>query len=672
MKVQLYIIRCKEIWKAYWTIAIQADIYYWRAVQSGHEALAGGDSFSGAAAKVGEVFSSIYLWKPQLPLGIAVDAVERWRARSKNRRMSDHEAMRLLVRQAAVCSGEEGIRAAGSIESIELGVSSTRDSTMISEEAVRAIAARLNGRAALLGEAQQLLAAGPPICRAAAGDWSALSAALQLAALRGQLRLRTAVAASQPAASPLRRLLPAPLRRGGRRCLRCGSGEERMNRTACEACGSSACAYCEACLTMGRSRECGLLILGGGMEGLAYAHRAAVPKAAQPSAAARGRGGRVPAAPDARWGLSPAQHAAASAALQYALPRLQLTATQASARINTPFLLWAVTGAGKTEMVFPLIEAALASGGRALVATPRRDVVLELDPRIRRAFPEARVVTLYGGSEQRWDEGEIMLATTHQLFRFHEYFQLVIVDELDAFPYHGDLRLQYAAAKASVPGGAVILLTATPSRALQLAARRKKLEYVRVPVRYHRYPLPVPIYVRIPQVAKLIAQRRVPSSLLLRLRASIERGAQCFVFVQQIRHAEPTASLLRAALPGVPIGATSSKDEDRSHHVQSFRERQLRVLVTTTILERGVTVTHSDVFILDADGRLFDEASLVQMAGRAGRSKDDPDGRVYFCAPVRSLSQLSAIKQIKSMNREAKAKGFLFSKLQPVNEVSSD
>ncbi|WP_338135944.1 hypothetical protein [Paenibacillus thiaminolyticus] len=85
-------------------------------------------------------------------------------------------------------------------------------------------------------------------------------------------------------------------------------------------------------------------------------------------------------------------------------------------------------------MVFPLIEDALLHGGRALVATPRRDVVLELKPRIEKAFPAERVVTLYGGSPERWGEGRITLATTHQLLRFDRAFDLVIIDELDALP----------------------------------------------------------------------------------------------------------------------------------------------------------------------------------------------------------------------------------------------
>jgi competence protein ComFA len=162
-----------------------------------------------------------------------------------------------------------------------------------------------------------------------------------------------------------------------------------------------------------------------------------------------------------------------------------------------------------------------------------------------------------------------------------------------------------------------------------------------------------------PRISEQLAKRELSRPLLCRIASSLSRGAQCFVCVQQIRYAVPLAELLRSALPGIPIGATSSKDAERTQRVQAFRNRELRILVTTTILERGVTVPFSDVFILDADSKLFDEASLVQMAGRAGRSKDDPNGRVYFLASASNQSQRRAIAQIASMNREAERSGYL-------------
>lgn len=318
------------------------------------------------------------------------------------------------------------------------------------------------------------------------------------------------------------------------------------------------------------------------------------------------------------------------------------------------FLLWAVTGAGKTEMLFPLIESVRSRGGRVAVATPRRDVVLELAPRLRRAFPDEEIAALYGGSEERWRSGGLVLATTHQLLRFAHAFDLVVIDELDAFPFHGDPMLAYAAEAARAPGGRTVYLSATPPPELQRLVRAGRVACAKVPVRYHRHPLPVPELLRIPKTADFVRAGKLPPSLLRRWRTSLARGAQVFVFVPKIALAEPLAALLRRAFKNVPVGATSSRDEDRAGKVLSFRSAELRMLVTTTILERGVTVPRSDVYVLDADSGLFDEASLVQMAGRAGRSADDPAGAVVFAASQKTRAQSGARRQIRRMNRLAR------------------
>lgn len=158
-------------------------------------------------------------------------------------------------------------------------------------------------------------------------------------------------------------------------------------------------------------------------------------------------------------------------------------------------------------------------GGRVLIATPRRDVVIELDPRIRRAFPEQSVVTLYGGSKQRWERGDITLATTHQLMRFENSFDLVIIDELDAFPYVNDATLHYAAGKSGKHTAVRIFLSATPPYLLQREARRGLLPHAKVPVRFHRHPLPVPRLIPTQKVAVLLATGKLPLASLTPLRS---------------------------------------------------------------------------------------------------------------------------------------------------------
>jgi competence protein ComFA len=493
-----------------------------------------------------------------------------------------------------------------------------------------------NGRHLLMDEALALAAHhGLPL----AVSPQRLAFAVQLARLRGELTVEPGLRA---------RLVRRPFwRRSPRRaytCERCGSGEDRLRWTDCPHCGQP-CPYCEECLVMGRVRACTPLIRSG-------------PNGGGGARVMAGSGAPHPDELLAPWGLSDAQAAASRAGLEFLLA--PSSARRKDVGQEPPcFLIWAVTGAGKTEMVFPFLSAAIAQGGRALVATPRKDVVLELSPRVQRAFPQAKVATLYGGSEERWDIGDIVIATTHQLLRFREGFDVVVIDELDAFPFHNNAALAYAARKACKPHGRYILLSATPPSDMKRMARRGRLPHAKVPVRYHRRPLPVPQLRTTDSLQRMLSAGRLSRPLMERVRHSLRRGAQLFVFVPGIAMVEPLVTLLRQFDPAAAIQGTSSKDPERARKVRDFREGAIRILVTTTILERGVTVPKSDVIVLDADSRLFDEASLVQMAGRAGRSAVDLAGSVAFLARHRTGSQTAAVSHIRSMNRLARKQGYL-------------
>ncbi|MDF9840130.1 MULTISPECIES: helicase-related protein [unclassified Paenibacillus] len=515
------------------------------------------------------------------------------------------------------------------------------------------LVAMLYGRSLLQPEVEALLV------EQAEGAERRWRAAAQLAHLQGRLKLEAAVghvsvsgggkgddcsgvgSIRWKAVQAALRLPPllwrgAARRRADARCLRCGSAA--TGRTPCAACGLLCCAYCEACLALGRSRSCALLI------------RSAASPAVRCTAA-----GTSPTVAARRWGLSAAQAGAAGAALGFLAARGKRATREGPER----FLLWAVTGAGKTEITFPLLDAVLAAGGRAAVATPRRDVVLELAPRLARAFPAASLAVLYGGSPDRWIPGRITIATTHQLMRFYQAFDLVIIDELDAFPYHNDPMLAFAAGQACKPDGAFIFLSATPPRQLQREVSFGRLPHARVPVRFHGHPLPVPQHLTMNPVHLCIKKGGLPRAFIQALRRSLAREAQVFLFVSRIAHIEPLLVLLCRIFPDVRIEGTSSQDPFRPAKVMSFRGREIRMLVTTTILERGVTVPRSDVYILDADSSLFDEASLVQMAGRAGRSQEDPAGTVLFLSPQWTSSQRKAIAQIRTMNAIACRRGYL-------------
>src|SRR5699024_12539591 len=103
----------------------------------------------------------------------------------------------------------------------------------------------------------------------------------------------------------------------------------------------------------------------------------------------------------------------------------------------------------------------------------------------------------------------------------------------------------------------------------------------------------------------------------------------------------------------------SSADQLRQEKVLLMRAESLDILVTSSILERGVSFKGVQVFVLGANHPVFNTAALVQIAGRAGRKIECPTGNVYFFHNGETKAIKQAIKQIKQMNDLAMKRGLI-------------
>ncbi|WP_300615173.1 DEAD/DEAH box helicase [uncultured Lactobacillus sp.] len=312
-------------------------------------------------------------------------------------------------------------------------------------------------------------------------------------------------------------------------------------------------------------------------------------------------------------------------------------------------LVEAVTGAGKTEMIFPLLAEAFSRGCRVAIATPRIDVVNELYPRLVAAFGEVEIGKYHGREEKQPANEQLVICTTHQLFKYYQAFDLLIIDEIDSFPYAGNPQLHFAAGNAVKKTGSRVFLTATPPEDLVKAARQGKLAIVRLNRRFHGYPLPVPqldLYVK-----PFLTKGRLHPKLARRIKMAAKSGHPLLVFLPRIAQMPQYFAAVKRLLPNLRLATVYAQDPDRLEKVEKFRKGDLDLLLTTTILERGVTFKHVWVIIVAADDEIYSAASLVQIAGRVGRDKQDPDGLVLFCYRRYSRQIRSAVKQIKEMNR---------------------
>ena len=84
-----------------------------------------------------------------------------------------------------------------------------------------------------------------------------------------------------------------------------------------------------------------------------------------------------------------------------------------------------------------------------------------------------------------------MICTTHQLLKFHQAFDLLIVDEVDSFPFVNNEHLYYGVRNARKKE-VVCVLNSNAYERIAEALQQKKLAASILPARYHRRPLPVP------------------------------------------------------------------------------------------------------------------------------------------------------------------------------------
>lgn len=316
-----------------------------------------------------------------------------------------------------------------------------------------------------------------------------------------------------------------------------------------------------------------------------------------------------------------------------------------------PTLVHAVTGAGKTEMIYQVVAKVIDEGGAVCLASPRIDVCLELYKRLQNDF--ACEIALLHGESEPYFRTPLVVATTHQLLKFYHAFDLLIVDEVDAFPYVDNTMLYYSVKNSVKEDRLRIFLTATSTDELDKKVRTGELKRLSLPRRFHGNPLIIPKPVWLSDFNRYIEKSQLSPKLKSYIKKQRRTGYPLLIFASEIKKGEKLKELLQEQFPNENIGFVSSVTENRLEQVQDFRDGELTILISTTILERGVTFPCVDVFVVEANHRLFTKSSLIQIGGRVGRSMDRPTGELLFFHDGLNVSIKKAIKEIKQMNKEA-------------------
>ena len=128
-----------------------------------------------------------------------------------------------------------------------------------------------------------------------------------------------------------------------------------------------------------------------------------------------------------------------------------------------------------------------------------------------------------------------------------------------------------------------------------------------LPRRFHGNPLPNFTIRRVGEWRK-----KMPRQLRQLLQTYQQTGQRFLLFVPSVADLDTVLTMVHHGTPDMAIASTHATDSERQAKVQAMRDESLQALITTTILERGVTFPGIDVIILGADDAVFSQAALIQ------------------------------------------------------------
>jgi primosomal protein N' (replication factor Y) len=171
----------------------------------------------------------------------------------------------------------------------------------------------------------------------------------------------------------------------------------------------------------------------------------------------------------------------------------------------SPFLLYGVTGSGKTEVYLQAAARALELGGTAIFLVPEIGLTPQFLARFRARFGELAVAVLHSGltDRERFDEwmrirhgeAKLVIGPRSAVFAPVEDLRLLVVDEEHDGSYKQEEGLRYhardvAMVRARQSNAVCVLGSATPALETLHNAQQGKFELLRLPARVGSRRLP--------------------------------------------------------------------------------------------------------------------------------------------------------------------------------------
>ena len=286
-------------------------------------------------------------------------------------------------------------------------------------------------------------------------------------------------------------------------------------------------------------------------------------------------------------------------------------------------LLQGDVGAGKTLVAASAILYAVEAGFQAALMAPTQVLAEQHFENFQRWFSPVGVRTALRTSARQershleWEGESQVLIGTHALLHDVPFQQLglVVIDEQHKFGV-----LQRAKLLDRQPAPDLLVMTATPiprTLAMTVYGDLEVSVLDEKPTNRRSIITRVRSSSKVPEAAEFIRER-------------VETGRQAYIIYPVIDESETLSvkaattefvhweKILAPARCGLLHGRLSS--DEKENVMEAFRQGQIDVLISTTVIEVGVDVPNATVILIENAER-FGLAQLHQLRGRIGRSQ---------------------------------------------------
>jgi len=314
-------------------------------------------------------------------------------------------------------------------------------------------------------------------------------------------------------------------------------------------------------------------------------------------------------------------------------------------------LLEGEVGSGKTAVATGLIFQALEAGLNAVFLAPTEVLANQHSESLKILLPKyANQIALHTGSKKHVGSGTRVIVGTHALmYAGIELTDIgaVIIDEQQRFGVTQRALLMAKTKGERVPH--VLSMTATPiPRTLALTAYGDLSLSV-------LDELPVGRQV---VVTKVIPEEKRADCLTWLEKQVTEQGDQAFILCPLINESEKVIAksviteyeVWQKRFPHLNIGLLhgAMKAKEKERVVSDFRDGQLNILVTTSVIEVGIDMPNATIMIIEGAER-YGLASLHQLRGRVGRGVKKSYCFLFVSDGANPLNQrLKALETIHS------------------------